>query len=514
MAGLLIQAPWSGAADENPLTAPVPIPDYFPNQFSFAVELDYTAPGVVTGKSVKVFRGLHTPTAAQKHDNELKVLSDTGELYSATLADPSERRAEHYGFFFQTGPVFVSVPYDPKATFLVLNDLDPPRELVRIDLTQGIVDFCTVNKTDPTCTRDLRAGLTDTPDPVFAGNQLNYKATLANDGTNPAFNAELDIDLPSGLTVAAPPAGCTPQPDGDLTCTAAKLNPSSEKVFDLVIIVPSGFLNGNGTSTTVTATATASSAVGSDTDAGDDKATTTTLIKSEASLLLTKVCPAKVIPGSQYTCTITVSNSGPSDADKVVLSDDLPAKISLVGTPSGGGFSCTKAATNPELSCTHPPIKPGATHLLNVVFLLDDDLLPGAVLTNTAIVKSATPDPVPGDNQASRTGKVPECERTGSILNGTAADEVLCGTAGADNIHGQGGSDLIFTFGGNDNLDGGAGNDYLFGGSGDDELQGADGNDRLFGNLGNDHLQGAAGSDYGVGGPGTDSCTSIESGVC
>ncbi|MDP1818875.1 MAG: hypothetical protein Q8K58_03170 [Acidimicrobiales bacterium] len=220
----------------------------------------------------------------------------------------------------------------------------------------------------------------------------------------------------------------------------------------------------------------------------------TSVFNPGADLSIAKTCdPGPVAPSSIINCTVTVSNAGPGTAQSVVVSDDLPAGVALVGTPAGPGFTC---GTGDPFICTMPSLAANATATFTYSVQVHD-VAPGSSLTNTATVSSATADPGPRPNTARATTSVVRCTISGAgDILGTAGNDVICGSPGADRIAGLGGDDIIFGLGGNDQITGGDGNDVLLGGDGSDQLVGANGNDRLYGGGGGvDRLSGGPGDD-------------------
>jgi hypothetical protein len=174
------------------------------------------------------------------------------------------------------------------------------------------------------------------------------------------------------------------------------------------------------------------------------------------------------------TCSITVSNAGPTAAQAVTVSDDLPAGATLVGTPSGGGFVCS---SGDPFTCTLPSMAANTSATITVSVRLPADAAPGTSVTNQAMVSSATPDPGPSPNVATAATAFVTCTITGAgDIAGTPGHDVICGSAGPDRINGNGGNDTIFGFGGDDQISGGEGNDVVHGGTGNDRLTG--GNER------------------------------------
>jgi uncharacterized repeat protein (TIGR01451 family) len=224
------------------------------------------------------------------------------------------------------------------------------------------------------------------------------------------------------------------------------------------------------------------------------------LVNPTADLALTKACPSgPVVPGSTVACTLTVKNNGPFDAQTVVVTDTLPAGLTVEAAPApgGGGFTCAILGGGSQLSCTKPTQPNGATSVVAYTIKVADSVGPGVTLMNSASVGSATPDPTPANNGSSASIMTVACTITSNAAQvlGTGGNDVICGGAANQDIYGGGGDDVIFGGGGNDRLFGGLGNDSLFGGDGNDQLAGDAGNDTLVGNAGTDQAAGGADSD-------------------
>ncbi len=235
------------------------------------------------------------------------------------------------------------------------------------------------------------------------------------------------------------------------------------------------------------------------------------LVTPMANLGLTKACPTSgpVVPGSTVACTLTVTNTGPQDAETVVVTDNLPAGLTVAASPApgGGGFTCAILGGGSQLSCTKATQPNGATSVISYTIMVATDVGPGVTLMNSASISSATADPTPGNNSSSASISIVACTITASSAQvlGTAGNDVMCGTAANEDFYGGAGDDVIFGGGGNDRLFGGLGNDTLFGG---------DGNDQLAGDAGNDTLIGNAGTDTAAGGAATDTCDAEAEAQC
>jgi uncharacterized repeat protein (TIGR01451 family) len=230
-----------------------------------------------------------------------------------------------------------------------------------------------------------------------------------------------------------------------------------------------------------------------------------------ANLGITKACPSgPVPPTATVTCTITVTNSGPVDAQGVVVTDTPGPGLTISATPvpGGGGFTCSILGGGTSLSCTKATQPVGTTSVITYALYVGDTVSPGATLTNNAHVSATTPDSVPANNSSSASITIVACTITSNAaeVGGTAGNDVICGGPAAQDIAALAGNDVVFGSGGDDRLAGAAGDDILLGGDGNDQLAGGDGNDKLFGQAG--------AADYAAGGNGIDTCDAEFEGVC
>jgi uncharacterized repeat protein (TIGR01451 family) len=383
----------------------------------------------------------------------------------------------------------VTVHIDPDATPVLTNTASVSRF--------GDYNAANNNATENTMvvrSADLTIAKSDAPDPVTAGNNITYTITVGNAGPSAAANATLSDTLPGGTTLASfvSPSGwiCPTVPPvgagGTVQCNRASLAPADgPQVFTLIVKVNSNVAAG----ATITNVATLTSPTSD--PSTPNTATANTTVNVDADLGIQKSCPVgPVLPGDNLTCTLTVTNNGPSDAQSVVVSDDLPTGVTLVGTPSGGGFTC---GTGDPFTCTRATVPANAgPQVITVNLRVDDDVPGGTALVNAATVSSATADNSSSNNSTTSTTLLPACtiDRTnatsGQVIRGTNGPDVICGSAFADSIQGLDGDDIIFGNGGNDSIQGNGGNDKLFGGAGDDAITGPPGIDAANGGSGYD----------------------------
>jgi uncharacterized repeat protein (TIGR01451 family) len=116
--------------------------------------------------------------------------------------------------------------------------------------------------------------------------------------------------------------------------------------------------------------------------------------EADLSLTLT-AAPDPVVVGQTLTYTLNVANAGPSDATGVVLTDVLPAGVSLVSAQASQG-SCGGTAT---VSCSLGTVAVGG----NAAVVIQVTANAAGTLTDTASVTSDVDDPDTTNNNASVT---------------------------------------------------------------------------------------------------------------
>ncbi len=219
---------------------------------------------------------------------------------------------------------------------------------------------------------------------VAAGNRVVFSLGVTNNGpTADPGPVTLSDPLPTGLTfVSATGAGwnCT---DADNTVSC---------------VWTGAYGAGHNSSVTVTALAT-TGAVGSvtntasvtgeasDTDETNNTSSATVTVTPGARLVITKTLVGGTLTvGEKATYNLTVTNDGPSEADAVVVTDELPAGLAYVSASTPAG-SCQ--ATGQSVTCSlHGPLAVGAVADITLVALVGPTPLP---IANSATVTSSTP---------------------------------------------------------------------------------------------------------------------------
>jgi len=263
---------------------------------------------------------------------------------------------------------------------------------------------------------DLSVLKTDTPDPVPAGNQITYSIDVGLTGTIPdGYEVIMTDTVPTNTTFASltPPAGyscSTPAVGGTgpISCTATP--PNGAGTFTMVVDVPASVANGTIISNTANVTTqqlNGSLVVGepgvetqaNDETPGNDSSTATTLVITQAHLVFTKTAsPDIVFPYTLVKYTLTVTNTGPSDAQNVKITDTLPAASGFIGaTPSAGGVCTTPAVgTSGVVECTFAgATPPNGVHSVEIEVRACQTSTACGEITNQGSASSSTTDPQP-----------------------------------------------------------------------------------------------------------------------
>ncbi len=194
--------------------------------------------------------------------------------------------------------------------------------------TNGANDSATQNSS-VTVSADL--GLTKTVGgAVEAGSQATYTITLTNNGPSDASSVVVTDVLPAGMSYAS--ATPTPSVNGQTITwpTLPTFADGASQVYTLTVNVSSG-ASGDLTNTASVASPT------SDPSAANNTATQTSTVGANADVSVSKtVNLATAAGGDRLTYTVTVQNTGPSDAANVIVTDQLPAGVTFVSATGGG----------------------------------------------------------------------------------------------------------------------------------------------------------------------------------
>ena len=238
---------------------------------------------------------------------------------------------------------------------------------------------------------DLVITKTAATNPVVAGTAQTYTIKVANNGPSDAANVKVSDPAVAGLTLlsAAPTQGSCTVTAGRVDCLLGTVAASGT-----VTITVQGTVG----STTAPGTLTNTASVTSDTldpDATTNTVSTPVTVTASADVGLSKSANpvGTIVPGNQVTYTLTATNTGPSQASGVSISDPLPTGLTFVSSADG----CTAAAG--IVTCPVGDLPSGQVAVRSFVALAGSGLT--GIVNNTATVSATTSDPNSANNSAS-----------------------------------------------------------------------------------------------------------------
>ena len=250
---------------------------------------------------------------------------------------------------------------------------------------------------------DLSVTKSVTPRTAAPGEPVTYTLTATNAGPSTARSVALtDTAVDPDITVtgaSAPDATCSFDTTG-ARCTVGKIDPGASLEMTVTgRLAPSATPGHSLTDTAVVQSATP------DADSSDNTATAAVRVGPvNTGLTVTKTAdaPEPLLAGlGEVRYAIEVASTGPSDADPVTVTDQLPAGFTAVSATSSRG-SCTIAANGRGIECdlgtmTAPfGTTPGARSQITIVAQVSPDVRPGRY-ANTATADAPGTAPVQSD---------------------------------------------------------------------------------------------------------------------
>jgi uncharacterized repeat protein (TIGR01451 family) len=234
------------------------------------------------------------------------------------------------------------------------------------------------------------------PATATAGGTIAWTITVTNNGPDVEPNPFFSDTLPAGTTfnllaqnTGAAATCSTPAPNnpGTINCSLQALSLGGSNQFTLTANINPSFTGTLNNTATVTGT-------NGDPNTNNNSQTAPATVSASADLTINKSGPASANAGTDITYTVTLTNSGPSAAASVSLTDAVPANTTFVSESqtNGATFLCSTPAAGGTgtISCSIASFPVGSA-----AFSITVHINPGATgtVTNTANVSSATPDP-------------------------------------------------------------------------------------------------------------------------
>jgi len=152
----------------------------------------------------------------------------------------------------------------------------------------------------------------------------------------------------------------------------------------------------------------------------------TVTITTEADLTISKSGePASVIAGETLTYTLVYTNEGPSNVQGVVITDTLPADVTYGGVVTHSASLSEPTESGRELTWYIADLAAGASG--SVVFTVTVGADARDSITNSALIASATHDPVP-DNNAQEEATIIIAEADLAVAKSGSPGSVVAGT--------------------------------------------------------------------------------------
>ncbi|UFN45121.1 DUF11 domain-containing protein [Nocardioides okcheonensis] len=246
---------------------------------------------------------------------------------------------------------------------------------------------------------DLQVVKTASTSRVAAGEGLTYTLTVVNNGPSVASAATVDDVLPVGISPvsATSTAGTCTITGQRVQCAVGDVRPGTPVVVTIDSATTAAAAPGTRTNEATVATAT------SDTAPANNTASVDVDLTAEADVQVTKAPDTDTfVPGRQVSWSIVFNNAGPSTARNVVVTDTVPAGVSVTSAIHGTTTPC--AIAGQQVTCDLGDRAPGQ-RVITVVGTLASGY-PGTTLANTVRTTTTTPDPVAGNDTATATAGI------------------------------------------------------------------------------------------------------------
>jgi uncharacterized repeat protein (TIGR01451 family) len=229
---------------------------------------------------------------------------------------------------------------------------------------------------------------------VAPGGAVTYTVSIANTSPEAVTVTSITDSVDGGpaFSVAAPAV----DPVLTTTCeTGTRIEPGGLYTCEFTVRVSGS----GGQTVTDTVVATVVDDDNTTVTDGDDEQTPVT---PSADLAIVKETPSAAFTvGQQATYTLRVTNNGPSTATNLVVTDTLPAGLSLVSIDAPAGWACSGTAV---VTCTGASLAVGGTVEIRLVTLVGSAAQPS--VTNAAQVSGAEPDSDLSNNRDETTTPV------------------------------------------------------------------------------------------------------------
>lgn len=242
---------------------------------------------------------------------------------------------------------------------------------------------------------DLAIVKLDNPDPVVAGEQLEYTVIVTNNGPSYAESVVVVDNLPSELILEEiTVAGASAAECDESTCQLGDMAVEQVVTIKIVAIVATDVPTGTVLSNTVRAFTDSV-----DPNPDNSAWTEETLVLAVSELTVDKTGDLTAIAGEQIAYTIVVGNNGPSDATDVVVTDQFPAVLTNIMVQAFGMPGACGVVGN-LMTCNLGDLPVGDTVTIDVLADVLSSALPGPI---TNVVNVASPEDKDGVSDSHET---------------------------------------------------------------------------------------------------------------
>lgn len=290
----------------------------------------------------------------------------------------------------------------PQTTSELVNDAAVTSQVSDPDTSNNLSQWTTTVIAEA----DLTVTKSDSPDPVLAGDDLTYTVTVGNTGPSTAVDVVVTDLLPDEVTLVSAVDGtgagvCAEVQPGEVVCEIGDLDPGDTATILITVTVDPSVPDGTILTNTVM--------VSSPTDPDGAQAEEATTVNTAAELWIEKTGTATAgnpsgdlvyeitvhnVEGSAPDDTPTSGDGGPSDAQDVVVVDDLPLdpkKLEIQHLSA----SCTYDESAHEVTCTTATLPAGTSVTYEIQVKIKGSV---GTITNVATVSSSTFDPDTSNN--------------------------------------------------------------------------------------------------------------------
>ena len=236
-------------------------------------------------------------------------------------------------------------------------------------------------------TADLSLGKLG-PASVTAGANVSYTILVRNHGPSDAPGGAVSDPTPAGLTFVGNTGDCTTA----FPCVLGTLPAGQTRTIVSTFLVPIAY-----GAASILNTASVTTAVADGDSANNSASVTTAVVPPAADLSIAKTGPASATPGTTFSYTLVVTNTGPNEAAAVTIADVTPPGLTFVSTAG----ACTTA-----FPCAVGTLASGQSAAIVATFAVPAGYTTPNPIVNTASVSSPTSDPDSANNSTTSTTSV------------------------------------------------------------------------------------------------------------